>query len=59
MVRDSAAAWFEVQVKDSLDAVTCVDGKRSKIQDLSLDHLLAVLDKVEGTSSPEPTRSQV
>ena len=58
-VRDSAAAWVEVQVKDSLDAVTCVGGKRSEIQNLSLDDLLAVLDEAESTFSPEPTRSQV
>ncbi len=59
MVRDSAAAWVEVQVRDSLNAVTCVDGKRSEIQNFSLDDVLAVLDEAEGTSSMEPTRSQV
>ncbi len=57
MVRDSAAAWVEVQVKDSFDAVTCVNGERSEIRDLSLDDLLAILDEAEGTSSPEPTLS--
>ncbi len=54
-VRDSAASWIEVQVKDGLDAVTCVDRKRSEIRDLSIDDLLAVLDEAEGTSTSEPT----
>ena len=54
-VRDSAASWIEVQVKDGLDAVTCVDGKRSEIRDLSIDDLLVTLDEAEGTSTSEPT----
>lgn len=58
-VRDSAAAWVEVRVKDSLDAVTCVDGKRSEIQNFCLDDVLTVLDEAEGASSKEPTRSRV
>jgi hypothetical protein len=54
-VRDSAVSWIKVQVKDGLDAVTCVDRKRSEIRDLSIDDLLAVLDEAEGTSTSEPT----
>ena len=57
-VGDSAASWIEVQVKDGLDAVTCVDGKRSEIRDLSIDDLLVTLDEAEGWSTSEPTRSQ-
>ncbi len=55
---DSVASWIEVQVKDSLEAVACVDGKRSEIRDLSIDDLLAVLDEAESTSTSEPARSQ-
>lgn len=57
-VRDSAVSWIEVQVKDGLDAVICVDGERSEIRDLGIDDLLAILDEAEGTSTSEPTLSQ-
>ncbi len=39
-VRDGTASWIEVQVKDGLEAVTCVDGRRSKIRDLRLEGVM-------------------
>ncbi len=42
----------------SLDAVTCVEGKRSQIRDLGIDDLLVILDEAEGWSTSKSTRSQ-
>lgn len=48
--------WIEILYSDSLDAKVSIDGEVWNIEDISMDDLMALVDKVEKLIPEETTR---
>ena len=50
-VSSSVLSWVEIAFEDGLDALINVDGRTSRVHDVSMDDLLAAVDETERMAS--------